>query len=84
MLNRTPPPKKDLDWFALPNEMDTMAFLFAMYLLFSLSVVGAWDIAAGLGWVAGPTVSALIRDWAIKWPMLPFAIGFLIGHLFAT
>lgn len=30
----------------------------------------------------GPTISRLIWDWNTRWPVIPFAFGLLMGHLF--
>lgn len=45
-------------------------------------LIAAWDVYAVYG--PGPryTVSAQIRDWASEWPVLPFLLGLLAGHLF--
>jgi hypothetical protein len=47
-----------------------------------LVLLGVYDVAAYL--IAGhdATVTAAIRDWTHKWPVVAFAAGFLAGHLF--
>jgi len=41
-----------------------------------------FDIAAALLDPQGDTISQLIRDWAWRWHVLPYAWGVLTGHLF--
>jgi len=56
--------------------------LTASLLLVGLLAVGAVDIACQ--YVGQPTVSSTLRAWAANWPILPFTVGVLIGHLFWT
>jgi len=51
-------------------------------LLGILAAVWLFDLYAGVSQTPAQTVSATILDWSRKWPMLPFAAGCLIGHLF--
>lgn len=52
---------------------------------FLVIIVGiyTWDAFAVWQW-QGPdkTVSSVLREWAGRQPILPFAAGVLIGHLF--
>ena len=41
-----------------------------------------WDIIAVIRGGTQATISQIVRDQAIKRPMLPFAIGVLCGHWF--
>lgn len=55
--------------------------IIAIWLLANLLLVGLWD-----GWQLvlgnpGYTVSSVLRDWSTAYPILPFAIGLLVGHL---
>lgn len=47
-----------------------------------LFMVAAWDIWAVASDKPELTVSHLIQRWAIENPVLPVAIGIVIGHLF--
>lgn len=75
----------DFSWKGPPMREigDKASFWIAITLSFILLVVGIWDIAAGTGMVDAKTVSHIIKWWCKEWPILPFAIGVLIGHLLA-
>jgi len=60
-----------------------MRYAFALLLLFSLVAVGVWDLAAILKGQNHDTVSAIVYDWARRFPLLPFGIGLLLGHVLA-
>lgn len=49
--------------------------------LAALVVVWLFDLAAIFGGRANETVSVTLRDWAARWPVLPFAGGVLAGHI---
>lgn len=51
-------------------------------LLISFFVVGAYDIYAYNFLPPRSTVSYVLHTWAMQYPILPFASGVLIGHLF--
>jgi hypothetical protein len=46
------------------------------------TTIGFWDAWAMFTDRPEATVSSLVRDWSHKWPVLPFALGCLAGHLF--
>lgn len=48
--------------------------------LVAVIAASAYDIYALL--TSKPTASHMIWDFAKRWPMFPFAVGVLIGHLF--
>lgn len=48
----------------------------------SVIVIIAYDICAAIWGGRHETVSGIIWDWSAKHPVLPFAAGFLCGHLF--
>lgn len=41
-----------------------------------------WDMIALASHRPDHTVSSIVRGWAYSAPILPFAIGVVIGHLF--
>jgi len=44
-------------------------------------LVGAYDLYAGFFFPPGGTVSEVILDFARKYPIVPFLMGLLCGHL---
>ncbi len=58
--------------------------------LITVAVIGvtavlliAYDIWARLREKdADSTISAVIRDWSMKWPIIAFTFGVLMGHFF--
>jgi hypothetical protein len=44
--------------------------------------VGLWDVYATAKNQPSDTVSATLYDWATRWPILPFLLGVIVGHLF--
>lgn len=63
----------------MTERQKTAAVLFVCAL-----VVGVWDIfvAVHIGTSAGATVSELMLSWASRHPIVPFAMGVVVGHLF--
>jgi hypothetical protein len=56
--------------------------LLAGLLLLLCAIIGVWDIYCTYGPGSQYTVSALLADWSRDWPMLPFLLGTLAGHIF--
>ena len=54
----------------------------SLMLLAVLAAVWIFDLVVGISATPAHTVSAVILEWSKRWPMLPFAVGCLIGHLF--
>lgn len=56
----------------------------AMVLFVAALVVAGWDIyvAVHVGTDAGATVSELMLAWASRHPIVAFAMGVVVGHLF--
>jgi hypothetical protein len=52
------------------------------FLLVTLGVVGIYDLVALGSGGRWPTVSVRMQVWSREYPLLPFAAGLLIGHLF--
>lgn len=47
-----------------------------------LVLIAVYDIIAGASGGQLHSASAVIRDWSARYPLLPFAGGVLVGHLF--
>jgi len=60
----------------------TGANLTAMSLAVVLALCGLYDVWAGLRWGYDATVTAVVRDASGRWPIIPFGVGVLVGHLF--
>lgn len=54
----------------------------ALALLVVMALIGAYDVWAAFTLAPGHTVSELVQSWAVRFPILPFALGLLCGHLF--
>lgn len=54
----------------------------AWILYLVLVAIGCWDLWCLSRGRSADTVSAIIRDWAAHYPILPFIAGLLAGHLF--
>lgn len=52
-----------------------------LILVFVIVGLIVYDVFAGA--LGQPTESAVLRDWARDWTLLPFTAGFLLGHWFA-
>jgi hypothetical protein len=52
------------------------------YLLFLLViVVGVFDVVALGRWGQQATISFVVKGWSARFPILPFLMGLVIGHL---
>jgi hypothetical protein len=51
-------------------------------LVATVLLLGVYDLIAALGWGAGATLSRIVGFEASQAPAVPFAIGFVMGHLF--
>ena len=56
--------------------------LVAALLLVLATLIVLFDLWVAWRGQGGATVSAVLSGWAKEVPLLPFAIGVLIGHLF--
>jgi len=54
-----------------------------LWLVANLVAVGLYDVLASYAGGQEATVTAVIRQWSVSHPALPFLAGVLIGHLFA-
>ena len=57
-----------------------MGTMLVVGLLFVIAV--AWDVYALMVGGTEASISHLIIEWAYNYPIMPFACGFLMGHLF--
>ena len=56
--------------------------LLALVLLGTIAAAGAWDVYAAFALDYHSTVSHIFQTWSIQFPILPLAVGTLLGHLF--
>jgi hypothetical protein len=47
-----------------------------------LGCIGVWDLFCLFSQRPNDTVSSVVRESAQQWPVIAFAAGMLIGHLF--
>jgi len=52
-----------------------------LVILFTIVGLIAYDVIAGAN--GQPTESAVLRDYSVRWTILPFVAGFLLTHWFA-
>jgi hypothetical protein len=51
-------------------------------LIVGILIYAAWDIYAASNDTRGDTISEVIYNAAKRRPVIPFALGFLCGHVF--
>jgi hypothetical protein len=56
-------------------------FVFALWILFNLAIVGVYDTWAFFFAGVEDTVSYWFQNWFQKFPVLAVALGVLVGHL---
>lgn len=61
--------------------MNTRKITGAVVIAVTIGLIG-WDIFARIHGGYEATISAVIFETAFKEPVVPFAFGFLMGHLF--
>jgi hypothetical protein len=49
-----------------------------------LAFAGAYDVWAAMHWGYPATITAVVREFSVRWPLIPFAAGLLAGHLFTA
>jgi len=64
------------------TAMDTTSVIMAAVIHVIILAVVAWDLYVSYTGRPDQMVSYIVAGWARVWPMLPFATGVLIGHLF--
>ncbi len=59
-----------------------MRYALAAALLLVVVLAGLWDIwVISMGRQAD-TVSAVLHQWSLQFPILPLIVGLLLGHIF--
>lgn len=61
---------------------DNVSITLAIALSLILFAAGIWDAYAAYIGRSDVTVSHIIQQWAFSFPILPFLLGLLVGHLF--
>lgn len=56
--------------------------MLALCLIGLLGVIGCWDVYAYSIKQPGNTVSYILGSWGGEFPILPFSMGIIVGHLF--
>lgn len=59
-----------------------MRHLLAFSLLLIIFLAGVWDIVAVARSQPSDTVSTILQQWSILFPVLPLMTGILLGHIF--
>ena len=49
----------------------------------AIVILGGFDVVIAYLGGKESTISLVITDYSHKWPVIPFAFGFLMGHFFA-
>lgn len=53
-----------------------------IFILVSLVIILLYDVYAVIKGGTEATISWIVAGWAYDYPSLPFAVGFVCGHLF--
>ena len=59
-----------------------MRYLLAIALLLIVLAVGIWDVYVTAKGQQGETVSVVIHQWSLTYPVLPLLLGLVLGHVF--
>jgi len=59
-----------------------MQYVLAASFIFLACLISGWDVAMLYRDEPNSTVSTVLRNWSISWPILPFMVGVLVGHVF--
>jgi hypothetical protein len=59
-----------------------MQVLLSLFFLVIVAAVWVWDVYVIIQAKPGLTVSATMHRWSVAWPILPFLVGVLVGHVF--
>ncbi len=62
--------------------MNRADIVVAFMVMTVLIIAGIYDMIAVLSDGKLHTVTHAIADWSLKWPIIPFVAGLIIGHLF--
>lgn len=61
--------------------VDTASFVLALVILANCLIIAIWDIWVWYAMPPGHSVSSVLWAWSTRFPALPLAVGFLLGHL---
>lgn len=64
------------------GNMATIQFALALVFLVIIVIIYSWDAYMMTSGQINQSVSVLVREWSSKQPILPFAVGVLVGHIF--
>jgi hypothetical protein len=66
------------------TDMDVhqVQIVLGVILIAAAFLIGVWDAACLYRGVQTWTVSSIIQRWSAAYPILPFAMGILAGHVF--
>jgi uncharacterized membrane protein len=64
------------------QNVETLSSVVAVFAILFLALVGIWDVYALLSKGRYATVTTHFQEWSRTWPLFPFVIGMLVGHLF--
>lgn len=56
--------------------------VFAVCMMLSCLFAGLWDVWVIAHGRPNDTVSRVLQEWSVAYPMLPLALGILLGHIF--
>lgn len=59
-----------------------MRYWLAASLLVIVLLAGVWDIWVTASGTPEETVSAVLHQWSLAYPVLPLALGIILGHIF--
>lgn len=59
-----------------------LSAILAVSLLTIIFFAGIWDVYVTFAQFPEATVSEIIQSWALRFPIIPFLAGLLLGHLF--
>lgn len=65
-----------------PPNLNNARLLLVLVFLVSIMCILLFDVWAWAVHGQKATASTLIHDWGREWPLLPFLVGMVIGHLF--
>lgn len=60
----------------------SMRIILALAFIVILFAVAVWDLYCAAIDRPNETVSFALQSWGREWPVLPLAIGLVIGHVF--
>lgn len=59
-----------------------MRVILATLLILVTAFCGLWDVIAVSKGNINDTVSRTLQDWSLMYPVLPLALGVVLGHIF--